>query len=89
MYLNLYIKRFYTRAQTEHVQSFTLMNVRVEGQSAVLDVEGKRVDVKVAGADDSERFGVVHLPGVVQVQVRDLWGCIFIHTAKHRVSIHV
>lgn len=56
------------------------MKVRVKGQSAVLYVKGKRVDVKVAGADDSERFGVVHPPGVVQVQVRHLWGCIFIHT---------
>lgn len=58
------------------------MKVRVKSQRAVLYVEGKRVDVKVAGADDSERFGIVHPPGVVQVQVRDLWSCIFIHTAK-------
>lgn len=62
------------------------MKVGVKGQSAVLYVERKGVDVEVAGADYSEWFGVVHPPGVVQVDVRDLWSCIFIHTAKHQES---
>lgn len=62
------------------------MKVGVKGQSAVLYVEGKGVDVEVAGADDSERFGVVHPPGVVQVDVWDMWSCVFIHTAKRQES---
>lgn len=66
----------------EQLKRFTLMEVRVKSQSAVLYVEGKRVDVQVAGADDSEWFGVVHLPGVVQIHVRDLRSSVFIHTAE-------
>lgn len=69
------------RAQIDQEKAFTLMKVRVEGQSAVLYVEGKGVDVEVTGADHPQRLGIVHLAVVVQVQVGDLGSCVFIHAA--------
>lgn len=59
----------------------TVVEVGIESQSAVLYVEGEGVDVKVTGADDSDRFSVVHRPIAVQVHIRDLGGCVFIHAS--------
>lgn len=65
--------------------SLTMVKVGVKSQSAVLYVEGEGVDVKVAGADDSDWFCIVHNAGIIQVHIGDLWSCVFVHTGgRHR-----
>lgn len=56
------------------------MEVGVESHSAVLYVEGEGVDVEVTGADDFDWLRIVNLAIVIQVNVRDVGGRVFIHT---------
>lgn len=60
----------------------TVVDVGAERQGAVLYVEGERVDVEVTGADHPEWKGIVQHPVVVQVQVRDYGGRVFIHAVN-------
>lgn len=62
------------------------MEVGVESQSAILYVEGEGVDIKVTGADDFDRFSIVYITVIIQVHVRDFWGCVLIHTARQETS---
>ena len=59
------------------------MEVGVESQSAILCVKGEGVDIQITGADNSSWFSIVHHAVAIQVHIRDRWGRVFIHTAKH------
>ena len=55
----------------------TCVGVGVEGESAVLDVEGEGVDVQSAGANHSDRTVVIDLAIRIDMYIRHKWGCVF------------
>lgn len=67
----------------------TKVDVGVESQSAVLYVKGEGVDVQVTGADNFGRFSIVHFTIAINVQIRDMWGCVFIHTARREQVVEL
>lgn len=64
------------------VTCLTQVDVGVESQRAVLYVEGEGVDIEVTGADNFGRLSIMHPTVAIQVHVRDMRGCVFIHTAR-------
>lgn len=59
----------------------TIINVGVESKCAVLNVKRKQIDVKTAGAHNSDRHFIEHDAVEAKVGVRDGRSVVFLHAA--------